>query len=214
MKFHKKQWNSLLVVIFCCYWLFLFVLFIFQNQAWTESIRGNRYTFWMFPTQYKMYTSPPKQNLLIHYQFYKDEQKLGEVEIESFFQQLFETQSKQPEIFKHHALYSLYPRGAFKSIVNSHYYYQIDLYNQKIDSSWSFKDYLKNEDRRTFDIIHNQKLFAPHFIRHFPEFQEANHVKLIFERKQFHISKEFIDENGYDVAHKKSVIFTLEQSLN
>lgn len=196
-------------MIFCCYWLFLFLLFIFQNQTWTQTFRESKYTFWALPTNYKMYTSPTQQKLLIHYQYFVNEKKLGEVIANDYFHEKLRENKYNSEFMRIHFKYFSFFETNSATLGNSYIKYLFD----KPDEIKDFEDYLLKKDPYNYIIAQNYFGFVDEFKNSEPEFKKANRVKIIIKRNQYHISKEFIDENGYQVAYEEATILELSKSL-
>ena len=213
MKTLDKYIKIILILGFYAYWLLLIVLFVFQKQSWTENLRSSSLAFWALPVNYRMYTTPPRQNLMIHYTFYENNKKLKSIEAEDFFHREFSENSFSSKFVKNLYLHFNYSKGIFVELNTAYNQYNKLIKNNEIDSV-SFENYLIRNESLIYQHLENQFCLANEMIQQNPELKTADELKLSFEIEFHHISKDYINENGYDIASKKESILELNKELD
>ena len=188
MKTLEKYIKYILILGFFAYWLLLIILFVFQKQAWTETIRSSKYTFWMMPVNYRMYTSPPRQNLYIYYQYFHGDTLLEQLEVSDYFQSSLKSSKNISSFLNNLYLYRTYPKSSFILITNTHSNYLFNLENGFIYEI-AYKDFLDRYKSREFQLINNQFFFAHKLLQEKNFKSNIDSIKIIFELEDFDINK-------------------------
>ena len=85
-----KIWKWLLLTGFVVYWAIAFYSSLFDGRI-SKIIHGSVYGQTLFPRKYRMYTSPPKENILSVYTFYSNGKAVHRLNADSLFHERMKT---------------------------------------------------------------------------------------------------------------------------
>lgn len=206
MSMSSKKLNSLIAIIFCCYWLFSFLKIFIPDVNLKNAIENNSYAFILTPRVYKMYTSPPKSTTKTIYTFYKNSEAKLQVQADSLLKNRLKNSFGTLEFAKFRKWHIQYIFHNELMLTNAiyRYYWNRDIIRANPDSLRAF--FMKNII--TSNAINNNKAFAYPIIKELKLGQE-NYEKVNIKMYRLPIRLVLDKENLNKAAHiiKDSLIF-------
>lgn len=155
MSISSKKLNSLLAIIFCCYWLFSFLKIFIPDGNLKNAIDNNFYAFILTPRVYKMYTSPPKSTTKTIYTFYKNDEAKLKVQADTLLKNRLKNSFGTLEFRKYMKWYLQYFSVNEIALTNAiyKYYWNRDIERANSDSLKYFLNKNDNYKRYIANIV-------------------------------------------------------------
>lgn len=167
-----KIFNTLILIGFLAYWGFVFYSFTQGKTQWWNTLYEQLPVRTTMPPVYRMYTSPPKSNVLVKVRFYANNELVGTENTDVFFKEFRKNNFLRYEDIKLKYTREELLLPLYYAVVNNMY----DYYEMEIDSI-SMQEFLLSR-RGSKAFFGNQKLLPKVMQKYKPEYMKADSFEL------------------------------------